>query len=177
MLCKKLHTYILDNLWKPILFYFASSKKNDASSKKRCISTQESIQESTRFEIIPLSILGFVDQQNLEHFLSDFKWSGHRLAHVFAYDGWMFNSITHTLNWPCWNRPQGHYFSITKTSSKRLCTRYCWINMVCRRSGWSSSTGDRTQMREGNFWPAAQNRSCARGSRGGAKQRCGNGKE
>jgi len=30
-----------------------------------------------------LSILG-CDQQNLENLLSDFKWSGHRLAHVFA---------------------------------------------------------------------------------------------
>ena len=29
------------------------------------------------------SILG-CDQQNLENFLPDFKWSGHRLAHVFA---------------------------------------------------------------------------------------------
>ena len=41
---------------------------------KRCISTQE----FTRSEILPLFILG-CDQQNLENFLSDFKWSGHRL--------------------------------------------------------------------------------------------------
>ena len=38
-------------------------------------------------EIIPLSILGS-DQQNLEKILPDFKWAGHRLAHVFA-DGWL----------------------------------------------------------------------------------------
>ena len=37
-------------------------------------------------EIIPLSILG-CDHQNMEKLLSDFKWAGHRLAHVFA-DGW-----------------------------------------------------------------------------------------
>jgi len=73
----------------------------------------------------------------------------------------MFNSVTHTLKGPCWRRPQGHYFSITKTSSKRLCTRYCWINMVCRRSGWSSSTGDWTQMRAENFWPSAQDPTVA----------------
>jgi len=36
--------------------------------------------------IIPLSILG-CDQQNLEKILSDFKWAGHRPAHVFA-NGW-----------------------------------------------------------------------------------------
>jgi len=36
--------------------------------------------------IIPLSILGS-DQQNLEKNISDIKWAGHRLAHVFA-DGW-----------------------------------------------------------------------------------------
>jgi len=35
---------------------------------------------------IPSTLLG-CDQQNLENFLSDFKWAGHRLAHVFA-DGW-----------------------------------------------------------------------------------------
>ena len=31
--------------------------------------------------------------------------------------------------------------------SKRLCTRYCWKNFVCRRSGWWSWTEDRTEMR------------------------------
>jgi len=41
----------------------------------------------------------------------------------------------------CWKRPQGHNFFITKTWSKRLCTRYCWRNMVSRRSGWSLITG------------------------------------
>jgi len=49
--------------------------------KKKCFSTQE----FARFEIIPLSISG-CDQQNLENFLSEFKWSGKRLAHVFADD-------------------------------------------------------------------------------------------
>ena len=40
--------------------------------------------------------------------------------------------------------PTGTLLFITKTLSKRLCTRYCWRNMVCRRSGWSSWTRDRT---------------------------------
>jgi len=41
-------------------------------------------------EIIPLSILG-CDQQNMEKILCDFKWAGHRLAHIFA-DGWSTGS-------------------------------------------------------------------------------------
>jgi len=51
-------------------------------SKENCFRTRK----FTCFEIIPPSILG-CDQQNLENFLSDSKWSGRRLAHVFA-DGW-----------------------------------------------------------------------------------------
>jgi len=49
------------------------------SLQMRCFSTRE----FTHFEIVPLSILG-CDQQNLENFLSDLKWSGHRVAHIFA---------------------------------------------------------------------------------------------
>jgi len=58
---------------------------------KRCFGKQE----FPRFEIIPLSILG-CDQQNLENVLSDFKWSEHRLAHVFAC-GWTTVSHKHKL--------------------------------------------------------------------------------
>jgi len=57
------------------------------------------------------------DQQNMEKILSDFKWAGHRLAHIFA-DGWSTGS---NGKGHCWRRPQGHYFLITKTLSKRLC--------------------------------------------------------
>jgi len=58
----------------------------------------------------------------------------------------MVGQQDHTnVKWHCWRRPHGHYFLITKTLSKRLCTRYCWRNMVCQRSGWSSWTRDRTQ--------------------------------
>jgi len=35
----------------------------------------------------------------------------------------------------CLRCPQGHYFPILKTLSKRVCKRSCWRNMVCRRSG------------------------------------------
>ena len=82
-------------------------------------------------EIIPLSILGS-DQQNLEKILEDFKWAGYRLAHVLA-DG--ESTASHKRQWRCWRFPQGQCFFIAKTLSKRLCTRYCWTNMVCRRGG------------------------------------------
>ena len=55
--------------------------------------------------------------------------------------------------------PTGTFISITKTSSKRSCTRHCWKNVVCRRSGQSSCTGGRTQMRlrlqqkQVDLWP------------------------
>ena len=71
--------------------------------------------------------------------LSDFKWAGHRLAHIFADQQGHTNVKSH-----CWRRPQGHFFFVTKILSKRLCTRYWWRNMVCQRSGWSSWTGDWT---------------------------------
>jgi len=41
-------------------------------------------------ENIPVSILG-CDQLKMEKNLSDFKWAGHRLAHIFA-DGWSTGS-------------------------------------------------------------------------------------
>jgi len=58
------------------------------------------------------------------------------LTHQYLWERLLF------LKWHCWM--QGRYFFVTKTLGKRLCTRYCWRNMVCRRSGWSSWTGDRT---------------------------------
>jgi len=54
-------------------------------------------------EFIPLSILG-CDQQNLENFLCDFKWSRDRLAHVFA-DGW--STASHKRKMTLWEAPTG----------------------------------------------------------------------
>ena len=36
------------------------------------------------------------DQQNIEKILSDLKWAGHRLAHIFA-DGWSTGSRKRTM--------------------------------------------------------------------------------
>ena len=112
--------------------------------KRGCFNTQECtrffadilsqvgpFQVPQHHEIIPLSILGS-DQQNMEKILEDFKWAGYRLAHVLA-DG--ESTASHKRQWRCWRFPQGHCFFIAKTLSKRLCTRYCLTNMVCRRGG------------------------------------------
>jgi len=81
-------------------------------------------------EIIPVSIFTLgCDQQNMEKNLPDFKWAGHRLAHIFA-DGWSTRS--HNLKMTLLEASTGHYFFVTKTLNKRLCTR--WRNMVFRRS-------------------------------------------
>jgi len=60
--------------------------EKNAVSEEDILSQVGPFQVPQHHEIIPLSILGS-DQQNLEKILPDFKWAGHRLAHVFA-DGW-----------------------------------------------------------------------------------------
>jgi len=44
------------------------------------------------------------DQQNMEKILSDFKWAGHRLAHIFA-DVWSTGS--HKRKVTLWEAPTG----------------------------------------------------------------------
>jgi len=67
-------------------------------------------------EIISLSILGS-DQWNPEKIVSDFKWAGHRLAHVFA-DGW--STASNKRKMTLLETPTGTLLFITKTLSKRL---------------------------------------------------------
>jgi len=57
--------------------------KDDAVSEEDILSQTGPFQVPRHYEIIPLSILSG-DKQNLENFLSDFKWSRHSLAQVFA---------------------------------------------------------------------------------------------
>jgi len=52
-------------------------------SEENILSQAGPFQMPQHHEIIQLSILG-CDQQNLEKNLLNFKWAGHRLAHVFA---------------------------------------------------------------------------------------------
>jgi len=60
--------------------------EKDTVSEKDVLSQVGPFQVPQHHDIIPLSILG-CDQQNMEKNLSDFKWPGHRSAHVFA-NGW-----------------------------------------------------------------------------------------
>jgi len=54
-------------------------RDKDAVPEEDILSQVGPFQVPQHHEIIPLSILG-CDQQNLENFLSDFTWAGHRLA-------------------------------------------------------------------------------------------------
>ena len=80
--------------------------------KKRCFV----LQEFTRFEIIPLSILD-CDQQNLGHFLSNFEWSGHRSAHVFS-DGW--STAPHKRKMTLLEAPTGPLFFYYKDIKQEI---------------------------------------------------------
>jgi hypothetical protein len=65
-------------------------RDKDGVSEEDIFSQIGPFQVPQHHEIIPLSILG-CDQQNIEKHLCDFKWAGHRLAHIFA-DGWSTGS-------------------------------------------------------------------------------------
>jgi len=57
--------------------------EKDTVSEEDILSRVGPFQVPQHHEIIPLSILG-CGQQDLEIFLSDFKWAGSRLARLFA---------------------------------------------------------------------------------------------
>jgi len=100
------------------------------SLQKRYFSTQE----FTRFEIIPLSILG-CDQQNLENFLSYFKWSVHRLAHVFAY-GW--SKASHKRKRTLLEAPTGTLLFYYKDIKKKMIKGVaCIWDVGCVHSGFA----------------------------------------
>jgi len=59
------------------------------------------------------------------------------VLNLVAYSVYQFidgknDSNSNTRRWS-----QRHNLVQTVIKRKGLCTRYCWINMVCRRSGWS----------------------------------------
>jgi len=57
-------------------------------------SLQKEVFEYTRIHSLLVNgvVIALVcDQQNMEKILSDFKWAGHRLAHIFA-DSWSTGS-------------------------------------------------------------------------------------
>jgi len=125
-------------------------------------------------EIISLSILG-CDQQNMEKNLSDFKWAGCRLAHIFA-DGWSTGS--HKRKRTLLEAPTGTLLFYYKDIKQEIVHTLLleeygaskkWVIIMDRRQDLnvtSTSAG-----------PSAQDCYCARGFGGGAKKRRANEKE
>ena len=70
-------------------------------------------------------------------------WAQVTTAHVFADGRW---TVSHKRKMKLLEAPTGTLIFFTKTLNKRLCTRNCWRNVVCRRSEWSAWTRDKTQI-------------------------------
>jgi len=130
-------------------------------------------------EIIPPSILGS-DQQNLEKNISDFKWAGHRLAHIFA-DGWSMAS--HKRKMTLLEAPTGTLLFYYKNNKQEIVHTLLleeyglskkWVIIVDKRQDKIAAS---TQAETSGS--SAQDRYCARGSGGVgvAKKRRGNGDE
>jgi len=128
-------------------------------------------------KIIPLSILGS-DQQNLERILLDFKWAGHRLAHISA-DGW--STVSHKRKMTLLEAPTGTLLFYYKDIKQEI-VHTLWLEEYGVSKKWviimdkrQDKTAASTQAETRGS--SAQDRYCARGSGGGAKKRRGNGDE
>jgi len=146
-------------------------------SEKDILSEVSLFQVPKHHEIIPLSILG-CDQQNLEKILSDFKWAGHRLAHIFA-DGW--STASHKRKMTLLEAPTGtSLFNYTNIKQKIVITLLLeeyglsknWVIIMDKRQ---DKTAASTQAETSGL--SAQDRCCARGPGAGAKNRRRNGDE
>ena len=122
------------------------------------------------------SILG-CDQQNLENFLSDSKWSGRRLAHVFA-DGW--STASHVRKMILSEAPTGTLLFCYKDMKQEIVHTLMlekndvsakWVIIMDRRQD-----SNVTLTSAGTSWPSVQDHYCARGL-GGAKKQRGNEEE
>ena len=65
-------------------------------------------------------------------FLSDFKWAGYRLAHVFA-DGWQ--TASHKRKMTLMEAPTGTLLFYYKDIKQEIVHTLLLRNMVCQRSG------------------------------------------
>ena len=117
-----------------------------------------------------LFILG-CDQQNLENFLSDFKWSRHRLVHVFT-DGSSTVSPKHKMT--LLEAPTGTLLFYYKDIKQEIVHTLLlgeygvskkWVNIMDMRQDSNA-----TSTPPGNIGHSAQVRYCARGLAGGAKK-------
>jgi len=129
-------------------------------------------------EIIIQSILG-CHQQNLEKFLSDFKGSGHKLAHAFA-DGW--STASRKRKMILLEAPTGTLLSYYNDDIKQEIVYTLLLEEYGVLKNWVIVM-DRRQDSNAIWTPAgkrepsaqAQDRYCARDSEGGTMKRRGNG--
>jgi len=121
-------------------------------------------------KITPLSILG-CDQQNMGKILLDFKWAGHRLAHIFA-DGW--STASHKRKMTLLEAPTGTLLFNYKNIKQEivhtlLLEKYGvsmkWVIIMDRRQD-----SNVTSTPAGKSGPSAQDRYRAKGLVGGAKK-------
>ena len=139
-------------------------------SEEDMLSQVDPFQVPQHHEIIPISILG-CDQQNMEKILCDFKWAGHKLAHIFA-DGWSAGS--HKRKTTLMEAPTGtslfYYKDIKQEIVHTLMLEECgvskkWVIIMDRRQDLNV-----TSTPAGKSGPSAQDRYYASGFGGGAKK-------
>jgi len=125
-------------------------------------------------------VCSYLLESKLKKILSDFKWAGHRFAHVFA-DGW--STASHKRSMTLLEAPTGTMLffykdikqEIVHTSTLLLeeygVSKKLVIIMDKRQDKTAASTQAETS------GSSAEDSFCARGSGGGAKKLCGNGDE
>jgi len=114
----------------------------------------------------------------MEKNLSDFKWAGHRLAHIFA-DGW--STASHKRKMTLLETPTGTLLFYYKDIKQEIVHTLLleeygvskkWVIIMDRRQD-----SNLTSTPAGKSGPSAQDRHCARGLGGGAKKRRANEEE
>jgi len=153
----------------------SSKNEEEEEPEKSVLSEEDILSQVGPFQVPqqPLSILGR-DQQNLEKNLSDFKWAGQRLAHVFA-DG--RSTASHKRKMTLLEAPTGtllfycneikHEIVHTSLLEEYGVSKKWVVIMDKRQDKTAASTQAETS------GSSAQDRYCARGSGGGAKKRHG----
>jgi len=120
------------------------------------------------------------DQQNLEKNLSDFKWAGHRLAHIFT-DGW--STASHKRKITLWEAPTGAILFDYEDIKQEIVYRLLLEEYSLSKTRKWVLIMDRRQDSNTNSTPAgksglsAQDRYCARSLGGGARKWRGNEEE
>jgi len=114
----------------------------------------------------------------MEKYLLDFKWAGHRLAHIFA-DGWSTGS--HKRKMTLLEAPTGtllfDYKDIKQEIVHTLLLKEYGVSKKCVIIMDRRQNLNVTSTPEGKSETSAQDRYCARGFGGGAKKWRANEKE